>query len=422
MSNSVLKYLSESWLSMASQARVNLNNLVEFKYTDVYLEIEDKMSELTATKIFDSIQSANVVTVHEGPIDYLPSVGTVLVWEGSSENRMGLVTEVNEDRETVKIYWGHEFDEAANLQEQEFTLSPGVADGVNYFNLNEPEGGFSFYGAIFPVGQLSTNLRVVNWICNMDKNKGTRTSSSYQAYPLNLSETAAGAPRRNLFSSVEEKLAKLDEIIRYLDVANSARYTPTGNTTFCNVYGFDYCYLAGVYFPRVWWIDAARNAAKNKEVADQLLGGKLLKAQLSYSSGGTDVWLEARELRANDIYNWFTTYSHLFGWRTVYVGDPNDANESANRYASAKELQEAANSGKVCAIITQRRDVNRSGHVSLVVPETSTHQHEEANGVYKPVQSMAGEASYLAQYTTKIDWWPGAANNPNGRIGFFIHD
>lgn len=422
MSSSVLKYLSESWLSMASQAPVNLNNLVEFKYTDVYMEIEDNMSELSATEVFDSVQSSNVVSVHQGPIDYLPSVGSVLVWQGSSENRMGLVTEVDEDRETIKVYWGHESDESANLTEQDFTLSASLADGINYFDLNSPEDDFSFYGAIFPLGQLSTNLRVVNWICNMDRNRGVRTSSSYQAYPLNLFETSQGAPRRNLLVGAEEKISQLEEIIKYLDVANSARYAPTANSTFCNVYGYDYCYLAGVYFPRVWWIDAARNATKNKEVADQLLGGKLLKVNLSYSTGGTDVWLEARELRANDIYNWFVTYSHLFGWRNVYVGDPNDANESANRYDAAKELQEAANSGKVCAIITQRQDVNRSGHVALVVPETSTNKHEEANGVYKPLQSMAGESSYLAQYTTKIDWWPGASSNPNGRIGFFVHD
>ncbi|WP_374077822.1 hypothetical protein [Bdellovibrio bacteriovorus] len=422
--SSVLKYLSESWLSMASSSQVNLNNLVEFKYTDLYMQIEDGMSQLTGTEVFDSVQGSNMVSVHNGPLDYLPNVGTVLIWSGSSENRMGLVTEVNEDQETIKVYWGHESDESSNLTEQEFTLNSALVDEINYFSLNEPEAGYSLYGAIFPVGQLSTNLRVVNWICNLSRNRGLKTSTSYRAYPLNLLETSTTpAPRRNLFVSTEEKISQLGEIIDYLDVENSARYTPTSNATFCNIYAYDYCYLAGVYFPRVWWIDAARNATKNKEVADQLLSGKLMtNPQLSYSSGGVDYWTEARELQANDIFSWFTTYSHLFGWQTVYTGDPNDASESSRRYDSAELLQEAANSGKICVIVTQRQNVNRSGHVVVVVPETSAHKHEEANGVYKPLQSMAGESSYLSKYTTTIDWWPGASSNPNAQIGFFIHD
>jgi hypothetical protein len=34
-------------------------------------------------------------------------------------------------------------------------------------------------------------------------------------------------------------------------VESSARYARTPTQTYCNVYVADYCYLAGVYLPRV---------------------------------------------------------------------------------------------------------------------------------------------------------------------------
>jgi hypothetical protein len=42
-----------------------------------------------------------------------------------------------------------------------------------------------------------------------------------------------------------------------VDKATHKRYKPIPNATFCNIYAHDYCHLAGVYLPRVWWSAAA---------------------------------------------------------------------------------------------------------------------------------------------------------------------
>ena len=133
----------------------------------------------------------------------------------------------------------------------------------------------------------------------------------------------------------------LAEIADWLDVEHSRRYRPVPDgPTFCNVYAHDYCYLANVYLPRVWWNPAA--------LAD-LLAEKKVSATTR----------TVHELRANDIFNWLDQFGTSFGWQ---------------REVDATALQDAANDGEVCLIIAQRRELERPGHVTMVVAETDDHR------------------------------------------------
>jgi hypothetical protein len=48
-------------------------------------------------------------------------------------------------------------------------------------------------------------------------------------------------------------------VLDFLDVGDTSheRWQPTSAATFCNVYTYDVCNIAGVYLPRVWWKPAA---------------------------------------------------------------------------------------------------------------------------------------------------------------------
>ena len=66
----------------------------------------------------------------------------------------------------------------------------------------------------------------------------------------------------------------LDAIIDYLAVekASHMRYQPRDGLTFCNIYAHDYCQLAGVYLPRVWWTPGAIERLAQGEDVTALLG------------------------------------------------------------------------------------------------------------------------------------------------------
>ena len=60
---------------------------------------------------------------------------------------------------------------------------------------------------------------------------------------------------------------QLLEIVNYLDSANTShlRYKPKSRTTYCNIYAYDYCYLAGVFLPRTWWTGPALRRMRDGE-------------------------------------------------------------------------------------------------------------------------------------------------------------
>ncbi len=170
----------------------------------------------------------------------------------------------------------------------------------------------------------------------------------------------------------------LTAIIDYLDPEKQAhaRYWPRSGLTFCNIYAHDYCALAGVYFPRVWWTDTALL---------EIAGG----GQPEPRYGDT-----IREMRANDLFRWLRDHGAAHGWI---------------RATSATELQNSANLGCVSLIIARRKEEGRSGHVAMVVPETETQSAKRLPGgqVSSPLQSQAGTVNFNYGNGTS-SWWTAA--------------
>lgn len=169
--------------------------------------------------------------------------------------------------------------------------------------------------------------------------------------------------------------AELGKIIDYLAVDNPAhkRYQPRDGLTFCNIYVHDYCTLAGVYLPRVWWTQPALL---------KIAAGQVVQAKI----GGT-----VDEVRANDIFRWLRDFGPAFRW---------------GRAATLNELQDHANMGGISLIVARRKEDGRSGHIVAVVPETAneTAQRDAAGNVTLPLQSQAGTVNFRHGRSTP-NWW-----------------
>ncbi|MDO7877723.1 hypothetical protein Q5H93_23505 [Hymenobacter sp. ASUV-10] len=207
-----------------------------------------------------------------------------------------------------------------------------------------------------------------------------RNSASAGARVFDLTE--ANQPGRP-GPTPADQAQQLGSIIAYLAVDRSARYAPGAGRTFCNIYAHDYCHLAGTYLPRVWW---------TRKALVVLAAGQAVKPAY-----GTTV----QELNANSLYQWLDEFGPDFGWR---------------RSVDLTEVQQAANSGQVCIICAQRRDLNTPGHIVAVVPETSAHRAKRVGErVTTPLMSQAGAQNF--QYGGRV-WWTGAQF---ARFGFWIH-
>ena len=182
------------------------------------------------------------------------------------------------------------------------------------------------------------------------------------------------------------RITELHGIVAALDVEHSARYKPTTKSTFCNIYAYDYCFTAGVYLPRVWWMDKALIEISRGE-------------QIPVVYGKT-----VRELNANSLFNWLTEWGDEFGWRSC---------------ATAHDLQIEVNLGRVGLICAQRADLSRSGHIVAVLPETSSRQAVRGNStVTAPLQSQAGARN--KQYFCN-QWWIDRGSEFRAH-GFWVHD
>ncbi|MCH8032289.1 MAG: SH3 domain-containing protein [Bacteroidetes bacterium] len=190
-----------------------------------------------------------------------------------------------------------------------------------------------------------------------------------RAFPLG--ET--NMPKR-FGTSPETKSRKLIEIIKYLDCEKTShkRYGPKTIDTYCNIYAYDYCYLAGVYIPRVWWKEQAIHDIKNRK-----------RVSIEYDR-------TVEELSANMLNDWFGDYGVLFGWKRVI---------------NLEVLQAAANNGEVCLIIAKHKNSNSSGHIAAVVPEHDGYKatRKVTGEIAIPLQSQAGRNNY--RFTTKSKWW-----------------
>jgi hypothetical protein len=200
------------------------------------------------------------------------------------------------------------------------------------------------------------------------------------AYTVN--EPGNGQPSRT-GNTPADRAASLQSIIGWLSPETPAhkRYQPTASATFCNIYAHDYCKLAGVYLPRVWWNAAA--------IANWKAG-----QSVSPQYGVTIV-----EVTANALVGWFKDYGSMFGWRSS---------------TSLTELQDEANKGSVVVMVGRAPN---HGHIVAVAPESAQHQarRDPAGAITTPLQSQAGSTNF--NYGATSTWWK-THTDP----GFWIHD
>ncbi|TND07881.1 MAG: hypothetical protein FD123_2871 [Bacteroidetes bacterium] len=201
-----------------------------------------------------------------------------------------------------------------------------------------------------------------------------------------LSET--DLPKRNTAGNIQSKNADAHAIVAYLDVVNSLRYQRTTQSTYCNIYAYDFCYLAQAYLPRVWWtsktlMEFAKTPGYNPAPA--------------YAKN-------VNELNANSLFDWLEEWSDDFGWV---------------RATSLDEVQAKVNEGRVGLICAKRKVLSRSGHITCVVPEIAGNPNValRQNGkVVAPLQSQAGATNKKFFATV---WW---TSSEFSEFGFWYHD
>ena len=206
----------------------------------------------------------------------------------------------------------------------------------------------------------------------MPRKKGTITRRRDVADSHSLNEP--NQPGR-LGATPAALVDELGKIIAWLAVDKLAhkRYQPRDGLTFCNIYTHDYCHLAGVYLPRVWWTQSAiRDLAQGEAVQPQIES-------------------TITEMRANDMFRWLRDFGNAFGWRQT---------------GTLTKLQEAANQGALGLIVARRREDGRSGHIVMVVPEIGDNRaRRNAKGeVIAPLQSQAGTVNFRYGRGT-ANWW-----------------
>lgn len=200
----------------------------------------------------------------------------------------------------------------------------------------------------------------------------TRRRDSPGAHSLN----EPGQPGRTGTTpdALREELAAIVDWLA-VETPRHLRYQPRNGATFCNVYAHDYCHLAGVYLPRVWWTPRALLRIAAGEEVQPLIGHTIA------------------EMRANDLFRWLREFGPGFGWRQT--GTPT-------------KLQAEVNQGAVGVIVARRKVDGQSGHIAAVVPETDTERarRNAAGEVAAPLQSQAGSRNFRYGTGTQ-NWWNG---------------
>jgi len=200
----------------------------------------------------------------------------------------------------------------------------------------------------------------------------TRRRDPANAHSLNES----GQPGR-AGTTPEQLRAELAAIVDWLavDDEKNLRYQPRDGLTFCNIYAHDYCRLAGVYLPRVWWSAPALLRLTAGEDVEPLIGNTIF------------------EMRANDLFRWLRDFGATFGWRQT---------------GTLTKLQTEVDLGAIGLIVARRKEDGRSGHIVMVVPETDTllARRDAGGEVIAPLQSQAGAGNFR-RGTGKLNWWNG---------------
>lgn len=200
----------------------------------------------------------------------------------------------------------------------------------------------------------------------------------------------ANLPQRNVGAGATSstKITDIYTIVNFLDVVNSARYQPTSKSTYCNIYAYDFCYLAQTYLPRVWW---------TSKTLMEFAKTPGFKPAPSYGKNVV-------ELNANSLYNWLDEWGDDFGWIRTY---------------DLTDLQGKVNEGRGGIICAKRRDLSRSGHITCVVPEANGFSaRRDGAKVTAPLQSQAGVKN---KKFFSDDWWVRLAKEYSDS-GYWYHD
>jgi hypothetical protein len=233
------------------------------------------------------------------------------------------------------------------------------ASGVETVPVNTP--------AAVPTGPLPAVI--------MPRKTGTVTRRVDLADAHTLNEPGQPAGRKG--TTPDELRAELFAVIDWLavDKAANKRYQPRSGSTFCNIYTHDFCHLAGVYLPRVWWSQAAVEKLAQGQAVQPLLNNTI------------------DEQRANDLFRWLRDFGLRFGWRQT---------------GELAKLQQDVNLGAVGLVVARRKAEGRPGHITVVVPEREDlmARRNAAGVVIAPVQSQAGAVNFR-RGTGKAQWWLG---------------
>ena len=263
--------------------------------------------------------------------------------------------------------------------EIETTLSGALLRGFVAQSFLKPRAASAWKASSVPLAPPSGLTAV-----RMPRKPGRITRRTEPAGAHSLNES--GMPGRK-GSTPTELTRELTAIIEWLGVENPAhtRYQPRDGLTFCNIYAHDYCHLAGVYLPRVWWSPGALLAIGRGEIVTPQYGATI------------------EEVRANGLFRWLRDFGPQFGWR---------------RTGALGKLQTHANQGGIGVVVARRKEDGRSGHIVVVPPETDAHQavREPSGEVTAPLQSQAGSHNFA--YGTKAGWW---TDDQFAESGFWIH-
>jgi hypothetical protein len=219
----------------------------------------------------------------------------------------------------------------------------------------------------------------------MPRKPNTVTNRTRTAGAHSLNEL--GQPDRK-GTTPQELVTELAKIIDWLavDKASHKRYRPRDGLTFCNIYAHDYCHLAGVYLPRVWWTQGAIKDLAQGKAVQPLIENTIM------------------EVRANDLFRWLRDFGSDFGWRQT---------------GTLSKSQEATNQGAIALIVARRKQDGKSGHIVMVVPEANNQRarRNSAGEVTAPLQSQAGAVNFRFG-TGKLNWWRG---DQFAESAFWIH-
>ena len=182
-----------------------------------------------------------------------------------------------------------------------------------------------------------------------------------------------GQPRRE-GGTADELRAALGQIIDWLAVDNPdhKRYQPAARATYCNIYAHDYCHLAGIYLPRVWWTQKSIQLISQGNTVAPHYGNSI------------------EEMQVDNIVGWLKDFGADFGWR---------------RTGTLSKLQQEVNQGAVGLIVAKSNNSSH-GHVAVVVPESPLNKarRNRSGEVIAPLQSQAGSVNF--RYGTgRPNWW-----------------